>query len=265
MAHANMERWEIFLPCHFLPFDHNPGFYGWQSILERTRDALADKDADKRIKLVVFWGTGGIGKSQIALEYASQQGSEGVPIIIWISSEKETEVASSFNKVAQKMKLPGVLPSNTPDRNRDLVLEYLQRTEETKLQPIWPTAGHSNIIVTCRSKFQVGLLVNKLIEVPTFTAQEGGDFILKRLGQRVTTGEDIKYSQRLSERLGGLALALEIAGKQIKHRKKSVEQFLPFYNRNRQILNKEPTRGSKNPYCDRDLDSVWEQLDPRSF
>jgi hypothetical protein len=137
MAHANMERWEIFLPCHFLPFDHNPGFYGWQSILERTRDALADKDADKRIKLVVFWGTGGIGKSQIALEYASQQGSEGVPIIIWISSEKETEVASSFNKVAQKMKLPGVLPSNTPDRNRDLVLEYLQRTGKLLDKHIW--------------------------------------------------------------------------------------------------------------------------------
>jgi hypothetical protein len=130
MAQSNIEHWEISLPCHSLPFGHNPGFYGRESILQRTRDALANKDNDRRIRSVAFWGTGGIGKSQIALEFASQQGSKGIPIILWISSEKETEVASSFNKAAQKLKLRDVLPSNTPDRNRDLVLEHLQRTGE---------------------------------------------------------------------------------------------------------------------------------------
>jgi len=130
--------------------------------------------------------------------------------------------------------------------------------ESTDLQPIWPTTGRGSIIVTCRSEFRVESLVDEVIEVPTFTTKEGGDFILKRLGQRVTSDADLKYSQMLSDRLGGLALALEITGKQIKHRKTTVEQFIPFYNRHRQLMNKEPRKASKNPYYDKDLDSVWE-------
>jgi hypothetical protein len=220
------------------------------------------------------------------LEFASRQDSAEVPIILWIPSEKETEVASAFNKAAQKLNLPGVLPSNTPDRNRDLVLEFLQRTgqliilphkllltcildakwllifdnveKNTNLLPIWPTTGHGDIIVTCRSEFRVNALVDKLVEVPTFTILEGRDFLLKMVAQRATTPADLDIAKQLSDRLGGLALALEIIGKQIKARKTTVEYFLPFYNRNRQAMNKEPKRGAKNPYYDKDIETVWE-------
>ncbi len=128
MATNTLERSQVALPCHFLPFGHNPDFYGREKILQHIPEALASRDDDSRIRSIALWGTGGIGKSQIALEFASQQDSAELPIILWIPSEKETEVASAFNKAAQKLQLPGVLPSNTPDRNRDLVLEYLQRT-----------------------------------------------------------------------------------------------------------------------------------------
>ena len=137
-----------------------------------------------------------------------------------------------------------------------LIFDNVEKS--TNLQPIWPITGCGSIIVTCRSEFRVESFIDEVIEVPTFTTKEGGDFILKRLGQRVTSDADLKYSQMLSDRLGGLALALEITGKQIKHRKTTVEQFIPFYNRNRQLMNKEPMRAPKNPYYDKDLDSVWE-------
>jgi hypothetical protein len=127
-AQTTIERPQLALPCHFLPFGHNPNFYGRTTTLQDIQDALIAPDEDSRIRLVALWGTGGIGKSQIALEFASQQDSAEIPFILWISSEEETEVASAFNKAAQKLNLPGVLPSNTPDRNRDLVLEYLQQT-----------------------------------------------------------------------------------------------------------------------------------------
>jgi hypothetical protein len=184
------------------------------------------------------------------------------------------------------LNLPGVLPSNTPDRNRDLVLEYLQRTgqliklphkplltcildakwllifdnveQTTNLLPIWPTTGHGSIIVTCRSEFLAGSFVDKLIEIPTFTTLEGSDFLLKMVAQRATTSADLDIAKQLSKRLGGLALALEIIGKQIKARKTTLEHFSPFYNRNRQAMNKEPKRGPKNPYYDKDIETVWE-------
>ncbi len=131
MAQNTIERSQIALPCHFLPFGHNPNFYGRTGILESIQAVLAFRDDDLRIRSVALWGTGGIGKSQIALEFASRQETTNLPIILWIPSEKETKIASAFNKASQKLNLPGVLPSNTPDRNRDLVLEYLQRTCES--------------------------------------------------------------------------------------------------------------------------------------
>jgi hypothetical protein len=97
-----------------------------------------------------------------------------------------------------------------------------------------------------------------LVEVPTFTILEGRDFLLKMVAQRATTPADLDIAKQLSDRLGGLALALEIIGKQIKARKTTVEYFLPFYNRNRQAMNKEPKRGAKNPYYDKDIETVWE-------
>lgn len=288
MATNTLERSQVALPCHFLPFGHNPNFYGRTTTLQQIQEALAVRDGDFRIRSIALWGMGGIGKSQIALEFASRQDSAELPIILWIPSEKETEVATAFNKAAQKLNLPGVLPSNTPDRNRDLVLEYLQRTgklikspqvqqlthlffkdarwlmifdnveEDTNLQSIWPTSGHGTIIITCRSALRADALVDEMIEVPTFTTDEGSDFLLKSVGQRATTDADVNTAKQFSDRLGGLALALEIIGKQIKIHNTTVENFLPFYNRNRQAMNKEPKTGPKNPFYHKDIETVWE-------
>ncbi|PVH79565.1 hypothetical protein DL98DRAFT_572409 [Cadophora sp. DSE1049] len=267
---AVVEGARISLPCHFLPFGHNPNFYGRATIIQHIQEALAPRDDDSRIRSIALWGTGGIGKSQIALEFASRQDTSELPIILWIPSEKETEVANAFNNAAQKLNLPGVLASNTPDRNRDLVLQYLQRTDarwllifdnvedDTDLQPIWPTTGHGTIIVTSRSALRADALVDEVTQVPTFTTDEGSEFLLKYAGQRATSDADVVVAKQFSDRLGGLALALEIIGKQIKTRSMSAANFLPFYNRNRQAMSKEPKRGPKNPYYDKDLETVWE-------
>jgi pimeloyl-ACP methyl ester carboxylesterase len=124
----SVDQSQAALPCHFFPFGHNPNFYGRKAILQAIKKGLTARNDDPQIRSVALWGAGGNGKSQIALEYASLQDAAELPIILWVSSEKETEVASAFSKAAQIMNLPGVLPSNTPNRNRDLVLEYLQRT-----------------------------------------------------------------------------------------------------------------------------------------
>lgn len=118
----------VSLPCQTLPFPRNPSFYGRIEILKQIPDALATQPDSSKVRSVALWGTVGIGKTQIALEYAFQQVSTGYQIVLWIACDKEAEIANSFNKAAQKLQLPGVLPSNTPNRNRDLVLEYLQKT-----------------------------------------------------------------------------------------------------------------------------------------
>lgn len=129
--------------------------------------------------------------------------------------------------------------------------------DDTNLQPIWPITGSGTIIATYRSEFRAAALVDEVIEVPTFTIEEGSDFLLNNVGQRATTDADLDIAKQLSNQLGGLALALEIIGKQIKARRTTVEKFLPFYNRNRQVMNKKLKRGPKNPYYDKDIETVW--------
>lgn len=115
MITNTLENSEVTLPCHLLPFGHNPNLYGRASILQNIQDVLAARDESSRIKSIALWGMGEIGKSEIALEFASRQDSADLPIILCIPSNKGTEIASAFNKAAQKLNLPGVLYPNTPD------------------------------------------------------------------------------------------------------------------------------------------------------
>lgn len=56
---------------------------------------------------------------------------------MWIASETTAEVARSFNDAAKGLKLEGYSATNTPDQNRHLVLQWLQRTGECSIQPFF--------------------------------------------------------------------------------------------------------------------------------
>lgn len=123
---------EVVLPCLTLPFQRNPLFYARKEILEEIGQTLQNPGLIRSIRSIALWGLGGVGKSQIALEFAHQQFTAGCQIILWIPSETDSEVASAFNKAANHLQVPGVLPTNTPDQNRYLVLQFLQSTRKNK-------------------------------------------------------------------------------------------------------------------------------------
>lgn len=74
---------------------------------------------------VAIWGTGGIGKTHIALEFAHRLGQSGDTTILWIASETTAEVSKSFNDAVKGLELEGYSASNTPDQNRQHTGEYL--------------------------------------------------------------------------------------------------------------------------------------------
>jgi hypothetical protein len=120
-----------------------------------------------------------------------------------------------------------------------------------------PLTGPGRILVTCRSEFLSSSFTAKTVEIPTFTTQEGSQLLLKIIGQDDPSEDEKKCALELSERLGGLALAIDIIGRQIKVPKKSLAQFLPFYDENRVLLKRQPPRGITNQYYSMDLDTVW--------
>ncbi|KAL8647404.1 MAG: hypothetical protein Q9210_005582 [Variospora velana] len=193
-----------------------------------------------------------IGKSQIALKYAQQQWLAGTNVILWIASGTEAEIAKSFNKAASRLDLPGYLETNTPDQNRFAVLQWLQRSgripwllildnveDQKVLSENWPRTGNGSILVTCRSEILAASPAAVTIEIPAFTIDKSGELIINIMNRKNASEDENLAAHELSEKLGGLALAIDIVTKQIKTRKrfKTIRDFLPFENVKLELLN----------------------------
>ena len=116
------------ISANTVPYPRNPAFYGREALLQEiNRQLHARVREDPVIRSVAIWGTGGIGKTQIALEYAQQQWLAGTKVVLWIACETEAEIDKSFNEAARRLDLEGYRETNTPDHNRFVVLQWLQR------------------------------------------------------------------------------------------------------------------------------------------
>jgi hypothetical protein len=115
-----------FRRCQTIPHPQNPAFYGRNDILDDI--SVAFEGQMSRPASVAVWGTAGIEKTQIALEFAHRLWSSGQETILWIASETKAEVDRSFSDAAKGLELEGYSATNTPDQNRQLVLQWLQHT-----------------------------------------------------------------------------------------------------------------------------------------
>ncbi|KAK0710559.1 hypothetical protein B0T21DRAFT_297995 [Apiosordaria backusii] len=251
-----------FRRCQTIPHPQNPTFYGRNDVLQAISAAFEEQTL--RPASVAIWGTGGIGKTHIALEFAHRLWSSGEYTILWIASETTAEVAKSFNDAAKGLELEGYAASNTPDKNRYLVLQWLQHTgdREAVIQN-WPTVGNGRILVTCRSIFVAEAdTIARSIEVPVFTVPKTAQMIHRILNKRSAPWSQLERdaTNRLSSKLGGLALAIDIVAKQIKlsQRFKSVAEYVPYYEQNQEATMKRPKRGGGDPWYPRDLHNLWQ-------
>ena len=122
----------------------------------------------------------------------------------------------------------------------------------------WPAAGDGQIVVTCRSELIAACPANTAVEIPSFNKQEGGELLLKLAGKRKVDDGDVAAAEELSDMLGGLALAIDIAARQIFVKKKTMKQFLPYFIKNKQSLRTPPRYAARNPYYNDTLVTVWQ-------
>ncbi len=124
------------------------------------------------------------------------------------------------------------------------------------LQQNWPITGNGSVLVTCRGENVAAQYAAVVVEIPAFSLEEGSQLILRILNRDITP-EERASSLQLSDKLGGLALALDLIAKQIRFRRKTITQFLPDYEKAYQVLHRAPKRGIPNSYYSKDLETVW--------
>lgn len=94
-------------PLEFrLPFAvdyfRNPKFTGRDSVFSRIDDALRTRKENQELGLVILHGAGGIGKTQIAIEYTYRRRGE-FSAIFWLNARSEEKMLRSVEQVVKRI------------------------------------------------------------------------------------------------------------------------------------------------------------------
>ncbi|WP_436790822.1 FxSxx-COOH system tetratricopeptide repeat protein [Yinghuangia sp. YIM S10712] len=182
-------------------------------------------------------GMGGVGKSQIAVEYAYRNSSD-YDIVWWIPAGQPAQIRAAFVDLAQRLRLqtgaeaniavPAVLEAlrlGEPYRNWLLVFDNAESPES--VLPFFPQGGTGRILVTSRNGQWVNMA--RTIEVDVFARDESIE-LLRRRGPVLTD----EQANRLSEALGDLPLAIEQAAVWLAETGMRAEEYLELFEGKRE-------------------------------
>ncbi|MFI6978016.1 FxSxx-COOH system tetratricopeptide repeat protein [Embleya sp. NPDC050154] len=207
-------------------------FTGRDDILERLRDQLA-KGATAVLPQALH-GLGGVGKTQVALEYAHRFAAD-YDVIWWVSAEQAQGVAAQLARLGGRLDLP--TGENVADATAT-VLQTLQQGEPydrwlliydnadepaslADLMPQGSVNGH--VLVTSRNDLWARSA--RPLEVPVFRRDES----VALLQRRVPTLTEAD-AQKVATALGDLPLAVEQAGAWLAESAMQVEEYLERVN-----------------------------------
>ncbi|MER5930141.1 FxSxx-COOH system tetratricopeptide repeat protein [Streptomyces sp. NPDC002054] len=189
----------------------NPRFTGRNDVIGRLRAALADAPAGASI--VTLLGLSGVGKTQVATEYAYRFASE-YDVVWWVPAEDRPTLRERLADLAPALGLPrgagsygeqirGVLEAlrrGNPYHRWLLVFDGCDSPDDlTDLLP----AGSGDVIITSRNREWASRHTH-LLEVPLYARPESITFIRRRALR--LTGEE---ADQLAEALEDYPLALD--------------------------------------------------------
>ena len=236
--------------------DHqrNPHFTGRDDLLARLREELLDAKTKRFNHRIAIYGLGGVGKTQIAIEYAYRYGKE-YNSIFWISAVDQAALLSGFEKIAKRT-ICSITLNQKPETIAKAVLAWLRQEKGWLLVmdnlddisvaegylPGMGTNGHT--LITTRNpdclQFQA-----EGIEIPVLQKYEAINlFYLRSDIQNIeTSSADYFYISNIVDELGCHALAIEQATAFIRCSRMDVSKFLSIYKASRTDLLKRISPG----------------------
>jgi tetratricopeptide (TPR) repeat protein len=191
----------------------NPNFTGRDDLLELLGQRLT-AGGTTAVLPATLHGMGGIGKTQMAVEYIYRN-LRKYDIIWWIQAATPTQIRQDLTDLAHYLRLPGSNEANTAVPNvrealrlgnpyRRWLLVFDAAESPDIVHKFFPTNGPGEIIITSRNPDWAG--VARPLEVSVFKREESKE-LLRRRGPDISD-ED---ADRLAEKLGDLPLAIEQA------------------------------------------------------
>ncbi|MEU9347047.1 FxSxx-COOH system tetratricopeptide repeat protein [Streptomyces sp. NPDC048278] len=192
---------------------NNPNFTGREELLTQVHEQLLTGDTSAVLPHTLH-GMGGVGKSQIAIEYVYRHTAE-YDVIWWIPSEQPTMILTALTELAHRL---GLNVGTEANRAVPAVREALRRGEPydrwllvfdnaenvEAVRPYFPTGGTGKILITSRN--QEWDRVARTLSVDVFTREESKALLRRRARDLSDADADL-----LAEELGDLPLAIEQA------------------------------------------------------
>src|SRR6266567_2006370 len=234
-----------------LLFPQNPFFTGRQTYLELLARHFKETGSVAITQPMSISGLGGIGKTQLALEYAHRCYPNVYRSVLWVNAADKATLEASYLSLANLLQLPEKNEREV-DRTIQAVKSWLEghtgwllildNADDLRIaRSFLPTTSRGHILLTTRSQI-VGNIATK-IEIEGMDPEEGFLFLLRRSGvlkdgtEPDTVASDILNAARqLVALLGGHPLALDQAGAYIEETGTSFDDYLQLYADQRLML-----------------------------
>ena len=247
------------LPCYLYGgHERNPDFIGREEVLHMLDEALLHPGEFKGASLMktfALCGIGGLGKSEIATEWAHARRNE-FDAVFWIHAGDNERLASDFAQIAVSLRLVDREQSGDQVVLRSLVLQFLATSAEKQhrgsnqdlpvltpkwllifdnaeslsdLRDYWPVSGNGSVLITSRdplARTQTYFHSPNGIDLEPFSAEESASWLRKLT--RHNTIEDVELSELIVEKLSNLPLAIRRVAGVILRQDLSLREFLSF-------------------------------------
>jgi tetratricopeptide (TPR) repeat protein len=244
-SHAGATPFPAALPTLWnIPFARNLCFTGREDHLEWLHTQL------HTMHTVVINGLGGIGKTQLAIEYAYRH-SRKYQAVLWARAETMKALNASYTEIARVLALP-LQDVQEQDMIVQAVRAWLESREgwlllldnvddPTIVRPFLPARSPGHLLLTTRTQMTVRFA--KRLEIDILDAQTGALLLLRRAGLiepdalfATAAPSDQSLALALTEALGGLPLALDQAGAYIEETGCSLASYQLQYQARQAIL-----------------------------
>ncbi len=236
---------------HNIPFLQNPFFTGREAPLKRLKQFLEENGTVAVTQPVSISGLGGIGKTQLALEYAHKSYPDMYRAVFWVDAAEESTLQAGYDYLAHMLELPERNEQKL-DRRIQAVKRWMEghtnwllildNADNLQLaRSFLPVKHHGHVLLTTRSQI-VGTIARQ-IEIEKMEPAEGLLFLLKRAGivqheaNIATLAADVRDAAiELVTLLGGHPLALDQAGAYVEETGVSFADYLQLYQDTRRFL-----------------------------
>lgn len=253
-------------PYWSVPLPRNPYFTGREEILETLHAQLGVDQTVALTQSSALHGLGGVGKTQLALEYAYRHGLE-YRAVFWIGAETEEQIISSLLRIAEVLQLP-----EREDKEQQRMVVAVQRwlnmhgqwllvwdnvEDLALLDHFVPSTRSGAMLITTRRQ-TLGTFARGLALLPM--EQEEGMLFLLRRAKVLSPEATYKHLRLFAEQMlaqyqaaanlvmamGGLPLALDQAGAYLETTQCGLPAYLDLFRTQRAALLQQRGEGARD-------------------